>query len=153
MKKTLGRWCRPTYSQSKKRSDNLSRAAAAEAPLAVMPVQRLANRGRGQLQLWSVCFFSNEANLPTRIGLLDVIRAELKKVPYKQKCQVVSSRLELSPKRKPLAKARALFYKGLEEVKGGKSKIQFVHGKIQISFFVRSATAAKYTPEGEDLAG
>ena len=47
---------------------------------------------------------------PTRIGLLDVIRTELKKGPYKQEGQVVSSRLELSPKRKPLAKAHALFY-------------------------------------------
>ena len=46
-------------------------------------------------------WFSNEANLPTRIGVLDVIRAELQKGPQKQKGQVVSSRLELSPKRKP----------------------------------------------------
>ena len=69
------------------------------------------------------------------------------------KDQVVSARLELSPKRKPSAKAHALFYKGLEEVKGDKSKIHIVYGKIQISFFVGSAIAAKYTPEGEILAG
>ena len=98
-------------------------------------------------------WFSNEANLQTKIGLLDVIRSELKKGPYKQKGQVVSSRLELSPKRKPLAKAHALFHTGLEEVRGDTSKIHVVHGKFQISFFVGSAMAAKCTPEGEGLAG
>ena len=89
----------------------------------------------------------------TRIGLLDVMREELKKEPYKQKGQVVSSRQELRPKRKPLAKAHALCYKGLEEVKGDKSKIHVVYGKIEISFSVRSTIAAKYTPEGKCLAG
>ena len=101
------------------------------------------------VSLW----FSNEANLPTRIGLLDVMREELTKGPYKQKDQVVSSRLELSPKRKPLAKAHAMFNKGLEEVTGDRSKIHVVYGKIQTSFFVGSAMAANCTPEGEGLAG
>ena len=64
----------------------------------------------------------------------------------------VSSRLEMSPKRKPLAKAHALFYKGLKEVKGDESKTHVVNGKIQMSFFVGSAMAAKYTPEGEGHA-
>ena len=63
-------------------------------------------------------WFSNEANLPMRIGLLDIIRTELKKEPYKLRERVVSCRLELSPKRKPLAKAHALFHKVLKEVKG-----------------------------------
>ena len=67
--------------------------------------------------------------------------------------RVVSCRFELSPKRKPLAKAHALFYRGLKEVKGDESKIHVVYGKLQISFFVGSAMAAKYTPEGEGLAG
>ena len=53
------------------------------------------------VSLW----FSNEANLLTSIGLLDVMREELKKGLYKQKGQVVSSRLELIQERKPLAKA------------------------------------------------
>ena len=44
-------------------------------------------------------------------------------------------------------------FQGLEEVKGDKSKIHVVYGKIQISFFVGSAIAAKYTLEGEGLAG
>ena len=81
------------------------------------------------------------------------MREELKKGPYKQKGQVVSSRLEQSPKRKPLAEAHALFHQGLEEVKGDKSKIHVVYGTIQISFFVVSAIAAKYTPDGEGLTG
>ena len=63
----------------------------------------------------------------TRIGLPDVMREELKKELYKQK--------------------------GLLEVKRGKFKIHVVHCKIQISFFVGSAIAAKYTLDGEGLAG
>ena len=66
------------------------------------------------------------------------MREELKKGLYKQKGQVGSSRLELSPKRKPLTKAHASFYKGLEEVERDKSKIHVLYGKIQISFFVAS---------------
>ena len=98
-------------------------------------------------------WFSNDTNLPTRVGLLGIIKTELKKEPYKLRGREVSSRLELSPKRKPLAKAHALFCKGLKEMKGDESKIHVVYGKIQMSFFVGSAMAAKYTPEGEGLAG
>ena len=98
-------------------------------------------------------WFSNEANLPSMIGLLDIIKEALKKDPYKLRGREVTSRLEMSPKRKPLARAHALFYKGLKEVKGSESKIHVVYGKIQISFIVGSAMAAKYTPEGEGLAG
>ena len=58
------------------------------------------------------------------------MREELKKGPYKQKDQVVSSRLELGPKRKPLAKAHASFCEGLEEMKGDRSKIHVVDRKI-----------------------
>ena len=54
---------------------------------------------------------------------------------------------------KPLAGAHALIYKALKEVGGDESKIHVVYGKIQMSFFVGSATAAKHTPEGEGLAG
>ena len=46
-----------------------------------------------------------------------------------------------------------MFHKGLKEVGGDESKIHVVYGKIQKSFFLGSATAAKYTPEGEGLAG
>ena len=79
------------------------------------------------------------------------IKEEFKKEPYKLRGQVVSSRLEMSLKRKSLARAHALFYKGLKAVKGDESKIHIVHGKIQISFFIGSTMAAKYTPEGEVL--
>ena len=97
--------------------------------------------------------FSNATNLSTIVGLLNFIKTELKEEPYKLRGREVSSRLEVSPKRKPLAKAHALFYKGLKEVTGDESKIHVVYGKIQISFFVENAMAAKYTPEGEGLAG
>ena len=59
----------------------------------------------------------------------------------------------MSPKKKPLARAHALFYTGLKAVKGDESAIHGVCGKIQISFFIGSAMAAKYTLEGEALAG
>ena len=51
-----------------------------------------------------------------------------------------------------MAEAHALFYKRLKEVERNESKINVVKGKIQTTFFVRSAIAAKYTPEGERLA-
>ena len=81
------------------------------------------------------------------IGLFE-IKEEIKKVPYKLHGQEVSARLEMSPKRKPLAKAHALFYKGLKEVGRNGSKIHVVYEKIQISSFVRSAMAAKYKKAG-----
>ena len=97
-------------------------------------------------------WFRNETNLPTMVGMLDIIKNELKKDPYKLHGQEIFSRLEICPKRKCLAKAHALFYKGLKKVGGDESKIHVVYGKIQVCFFVRSVMAAKYTPEGEDLA-
>ena len=59
----------------------------------------------------------------------------------------------MSPKRKPLARGHVLVCKGLKAVKGDESKIHVVYGKIQTSFFIFSAMAAKHTPEGEGLAG
>ena len=52
-----------------------------------------------------------------------------------------------------MAKAHALFHQGLEEVGGNESMINVENGTIQMSFFVESATAAKYISEGEGLAG
>ena len=83
----------------------------------------------------------------------DAGHQEHKKEPYRLRGQVVSSRLEKSPRRKPLAKAHALFYKGLKEVGGDESKTYVVYSKIQISFFVGGVMAAKCIPEGEGLAG
>ena len=60
----------------------------------------------------------------------------------------------MSPKRKSLAKAHALFYKGFKTVDGDESTISAVYGKnIQISFFVVGVMAAKFSPEGDDRAG
>ena len=52
--------------------------------------------------------------------MLDNVKKELKKVFGK-----------LHGQRKPLAKAHALFYKGLEEVDGNESKINVVYGKFR----------------------
>ena len=87
------------------------------------------------------------------IVLLKVVTEELKKEPHKIRDQEVTARLEVSPpKKKPLAEAHALFYKGLNAVKGDESQITVVYGKLQISFFVGGAMAANLTPEGEGLA-
>ena len=45
-------------------------------------------------------WFSNETNLPTRVGLLDTIRTELKKEPYKLLKREVTCRLELHRRRR-----------------------------------------------------
>ena len=55
----------------------------------------------------------------------------------------------MSPEKKPVAKAHALFYKVLKSMRTDES----MYGKLQISFFVGGAMAAKFTLEGEGLAG
>ena len=62
-------------------------------------------------------------------------------------------RLEASPQQKPLKTAHAMFFEALAAVKGDEKRINVVHGKLQISFFVKKKSlVAKYTPEGEGLA-
>ena len=53
--------------------------------------------------------------------------------------------MEMSLQEKPLAKAHALFFKGLKSMAGDESKMNVVFGKLQISFFVGGAVAAKGT--------
>ena len=50
-------------------------------------------------------WFKNETNLVTMIDLLKVVREELRKVSYKIHGQNVTARLDVSPQKKPLAKA------------------------------------------------
>ena len=64
-------------------------------------------------------WFKNDTNMATLIVMFGIVENELKKIPYTLRGQEVSARLELSPTRKPLAKAHALFYKGLKESRGG----------------------------------
>ena len=104
--------------------------------------QTRTEQGSWPTKLIVSMWLKNETNLPTMAGILDTIK-KFKKVPYKLHGQEVSSKSEMSPKRKPLAKAHALFYKGLKEVGGDESKIHVVYGKIQISFFVGGAMEAK----------
>ena len=61
--------------------------------------------------------------------------------------------MKMSPTRKPLAKAHALFHTGFREVGGDESKIHVVYRKIQISFFVGGVVVATYALEGDGLAG
>ena len=49
-------------------------------------------------------WFKSETNLATIIELRRVVIDELQKKPYELEDQVVRARLEMSPKRKPLAK-------------------------------------------------
>ena len=58
----------------------------------------------------------------------------------------------MSPQKKSLAKAHALFLKGRSAARGDESKINVVYRKLQISFFIGRALAAKFTAEGEGLA-
>ena len=74
--------------------------------------------------------------------MLEIVENELKKRLYK-----------LQDREEPLAKAHALFHKGFKEVGVNDSKINVVYGRNQRSFFVGSAIAAQFTPEGEGLAG
>ena len=79
------------------------------------------------------------------IGILEIAENELEKVLYKLHGQRVSARMEMSPKRKPLAKAHDLFYKGLKEVGGNGSKIHVVCWKCR--------QLQNTPPEGEGLVG
>ena len=67
-------------------------------------------------------WFRNETNLPTKVGLLDIIKTELEKEPKKLYGQEISSRLEKSPKRKPLARAHMLCSAWSQ--RGGRRRVQ-----------------------------
>ena len=69
------------------------------------------------------------------IDVLKGVKEELEKAACKIRGQEMKARQEVSPQRKPLTKAQALFYKGLMELKGDGSKIRVVYGKLQILFF------------------
>ena len=56
---------------------------------------------------------------------------------------MVSERLEISSKRKPLAKAHALFYEDLKEVGGKKSKTNVVYGKNYDQFLCGKCNSCK----------
>ena len=88
-------------------------------------------------------WFKNETNLATMIGLLEVVKDELKKEPYKIHDQEVSAKLEMTPEKKPLAKAHALFYKGLKAVGGNESKINVVYVKFSNLFLCGRSTGCQ----------
>ena len=51
-----------------------------------------------------------------------------------------------------MAKAQAMFLKGLKEERRDESKVRAVHGKLQVSFMAEGELAAKHTGEGEGHA-
>ena len=63
-------------------------------------------------------WFKHDTNLVTMIDLLEIMKNELEKAAYKIHGQNEKARLEVSPQRRPLAKAQALFFKGLKVVGG-----------------------------------
>ena len=72
------------------------------------------------------------------IDLLKVLKEELDKAAYEINGQRVKARLEVSLQRRPLTKAQAMFFNGLNEVDGDESKVRSFYGKLQNSFFVGS---------------
>ena len=88
-------------------------------------------------------WFKNDTNLATTTGLLKIVKDELKQMPYNLHEQEVSARLEMSLKKKHLEKGTCLVLQRPQK--------QWV--EMNLSFFMGSAIVAKYTPEGEGLAG
>ena len=60
--------------------------------------------------------------MATMIGMLEIVKNELKKASYQLHDQVVSARLEMSP----------VFYKGPTAVGRNESKINVVLGKFEM---------------------
>ena len=85
------------------------------------------------------------------IDLRRVAKDELNLKLYKLHGQLAKARFETSPRKKPLTKAHALFYKELKATKADESKINVTFGKLQISFLVRRSLAAKFTPKVQAL--
>ena len=85
-------------------------------------------------------------------GQSHVMREELKKGPYKQKDQVVSSRLEIKPEKEIVSEGPCFVLQRTR--RGEREQVQDSRCLWQNSnsFFVGSAIAAKYTSKGEGLA-
>ena len=83
------------------------------------------------------------------IDLLKVTKEEFDKATYKFNGQNEKARLEVSPQRRRLTRAQALFFKGFEEMKGDESKVWTFHRKLQISCYVEREIAANYACDGE----
>ena len=75
-------------------------------------------QGNGPTKIIVNMCFKNRTTLAKMIGLLKVVKEELKKVSCTRHGQEATARLEMSLQKKPLAKAHALFYKGLKAMGG-----------------------------------
>ena len=76
-------------------------------------------------------WFKHETNLVTMIDLLKIMKEELEKTAHKINGQNVKAMLEVSPQRRPLTKAGALFSQGLKEVGADESKVRACHGNVR----------------------
>ena len=79
------------------------------------------------------------------VDLLKAMNEELDKAACEINGQRVKARLRVSPRRRPLAKAQAMFVKGPKEVGGDESKVRALDGKLQKSFFVGGGSCCKNT--------
>ena len=79
--------------------------------------------------------FEHETNLITTIDVLKITKEELDTAASNINGQNVKAGLEVSPQRRLLAKAQAIF-KDVKEVGGDESKERAFCGKLQISCFV-----------------
>ena len=101
------------------------------------------NKEHGRPKTWSVCGSAMKLICQRWSGCWT---SSKRKDPYKLRGREVSSRLEMSPERTPLAEGPCFVLQRLH-------RGDVVFGKIQISVFVGSVIAAKYIPEGDGHAG
>ena len=95
-------------------------------------------------------WFKNETNLATLVGMLDIVKNS-RRCP--DSCMGrYFVKIGNEPEKEALGKGSCFFTKVSKQWGEDESKINVV-GTIQISFFVWNAMAAKYTFEGESLAG
>ena len=98
-------------------------------------------------------WFRSATNLATIIELLRVVIDELEKKPHELEGQVVTARLEMIPRRKPLAKESSCVVLQRHQ-KQGRGRVRNQRCvREDPDKFVGDAIAAKYTLEAGRLAG
>ena len=109
-------------------------------------------QGTWPTKLIDSMWFKKKTNLPTMVGMLHVI----KKGTQEGALQVAWTRSLFEtgdePEKEALGEGPCFVLQRPQRGERDESQIHVVHGKNQMSFFVGSAMAAKYTPEGEGHA-
>ena len=89
------------------------------------------------------------------IEIFKVMKTKVENKNYEVNGEDVKVNLEVSPQKKPLSRAHAMFCKAFNEAIRDKSKIKSIWGALQVSYFAgvgpmgNRSLAAKYTMEGE----